>query len=49
MIMEPWTDVLQVEGSNEKASLYQRKISGAIESIFPLITVRNFFLPTILF
>ena len=41
IVMEDWSDVLGAEGSNCKADAYQRKINSAIESFFPLITVRR--------
>ena len=41
IIMEEWQDVLGVDGSQAKALCYQKKITGAIESFFPLITVRR--------
>ena len=39
--MEEWRDVLDAVGSQEKAVLYQKKINGAVENFFPLITVRR--------
>ena len=36
-----WADVVQSEGSNAKANLYQEAVTGAMEEVFPLITVRK--------
>ena len=36
-----WADVVQAEGSNAKAELYQEAVTGALEQFFPLITVRK--------
>ena len=41
MVQEEWSAVLGVCESNLKADLYQRKIMGAIENFFPVITVRR--------
>ena len=36
-----WADVVQAEGSNQKATIYQEAVTGAMETFFPLITVRK--------
>ena len=36
-----WQEVLQEEGSNNKANAYQATISGALEKFFPLKTTRR--------
>ena len=36
-----WADVADAEGSNRKAVLYQEAVTGAMERVFPLITVRK--------
>ena len=41
IVPESWGDVLDVQGSQNKAVAYQAKITGALESCFPLITVRR--------
>ena len=34
-------EVVVAEGSNNKANLYQEQVTGAMEWLFPLITVRR--------
>ena len=36
-----WADVAATTGSNQKAEVYQREVIAALESYFPLITVRK--------
>ena len=36
-----WADVVQAPDSNTKATIYQEAVTGAMESFFPLITVRK--------
>ena len=36
-----WREVLNAEGSNAKANLYQEEVTRAMEAVFPLITVRK--------
>ena len=36
-----WAPLVQAEGSNRKAKMYQDAVTGAMEQYFPLITVRR--------
>ena len=36
-----WLDVKEAEGSKQMAGIYQDAVTGAMEKIFPLITVRK--------
>ena len=36
-----WADVIEAESSNEKAEIYQKAVTGTLERVFPLITVRK--------
>ena len=36
-----WASLVQAEGSNKKAQMYQDAVTGAMEDFFPLITVRR--------
>ena len=39
--MHDWSDVIRAVTSNEKADIYQKTITDAIERIFPLKTTRR--------
>ena len=36
-----WGELFRAEGSNEKASVYQREVVGAMEACFPLVKMRR--------
>ena len=41
VVPQEWLPVINASGSQEKAVQYQKLVNGAIESCFPLITVRR--------
>ena len=41
IVTHDWPEVVRVEGSNRKADAYQATVTSAIETFFPLITMRR--------
>ena len=41
IVLEPWNDVLQAQGSNDKADRYTEEVNTAVDRYFPLIHTRR--------